>query len=493
MFKEIAYRFVLLSVILIILNFIYSKWFYEKDLNEHSSSLIDKIRAVPNDADIIYVGESSNKTTREDDLDKRKISDFIGDYYPKLKVCDITKSASHAGIYKTLLRNIPEDNEVKTVVVTLNMRSFNAQWIYSDLETPLQKSALLLQPYPPLFNRFLLSFKGYYIKTPKENQEKIEKKWKQDEFHLPFDFKFKNVIEWNRWMAESGIKDENGNYDQSQTELACHYIKGYAFQIDTLKNPRIKDFNEIIDLANQRNWNLVFNLLAENTEKAEQLVGEELIYMINKNAQILQDYFSRKGVVVVNNLNVVEDEQFIDQNWTTEHYAEKGRKEIARNVAKSLKTFHSGYIESNNFQKTFFNDCEGNVKWEPVSTISEDRAFSGKKSSKTGNGNDYGITLLFSLKEDTAYNYINIDFMVYQESINNNAKLAVQCNQKNKDEAYFKMFELNKRITESGRWIRYFQKLKITDEIRQADLIKIYIFNPSNTNVYIDDMSVKIE
>ena len=58
---------------------------------------------------------------------------------------------------------------------------------------------------------------------------------------------------------------------------------------------------------------------------------------MNKNAKLLQFYYGRKGVLVVNNLNEVPNEQFIDQLWTTEHYAQKGRLIIAKNLAKAIK------------------------------------------------------------------------------------------------------------------------------------------------------------
>ena len=156
-------------------------------------------------------------------------------------------------------------------------------------------------------------------------------------------------MQWDNWMANKGVLDESGSYDKSQTELACHYIKTYGFQIDTLSNPRIKDFNDIIKLAEKRGWNLVFNLLAENTEKAEYLVGKDITYLMDENSKMLKSYYQSKGIKVVNNLNSVEDEQFIDQNWTTEHYAEKGRKIISRNVAEAIKLFHpNNYVEPNN-------------------------------------------------------------------------------------------------------------------------------------------------
>ncbi len=342
MYKKIIGKIFLLFIIIIILNYVYSKWFYESDIQKYSD-IINYVRDIPNDADIIYIGESSNLTFRSDDIDKRRISDFIGDHYPGLNTYDITKPASHAGIYKVLLENIPEDNQVKTIVVTLNLRSFDATWIYSNLETPLQKSIVLIKPYPPLFNRFLLSFKGYDIKTDIEREKQFKKKWKDDKFHLPFEFQFENVIEWDKWMANTGIKDSNMCIDYKQTELACHYIKTYGFQLDTTSNPRIKDFDDIIELANKRGWNIVFNLMAENTEKAKEMVGDDLIYIINENVRILETYY--RNVLIVNNLNAVEDNQFIDQNWTTEHYAEKGRKIIAKNVSQALRTWHNDFYK----------------------------------------------------------------------------------------------------------------------------------------------------
>ncbi len=132
------------------------------------------------------------------------------------------------------------------MIVTLNLRSFNAQWIYSNLESSLQKSLVLIKNSPPLFNRFLLSFKAYDIKTEEERVTQFKKKWEEDVFHFPYDFPHRDVIQCDLSMAYQGVNDELGNIDYKQTELACHYIKAYGFQIDTLLNPRIDDFNEIL-------------------------------------------------------------------------------------------------------------------------------------------------------------------------------------------------------------------------------------------------------
>lgn len=344
--KHIALKLGSLLVLILLINLVYKQFFFEKDLQKYSS-IINLVRSVPLDADVIYLGESSNNTTRGDDLDKRKISDFIADHYPGLGIYDLTKPAAHAGIFKVLLEHMPEESEVETVIVTLTLRSFNAQWIHSPLETSLQKSLVLLRPYPPLANRFLLSFKAYEIKDRKERTKDFQKQWVRDKFHFPYEFPHEHVREWDRWMSYNGIKNDSGEVDREQTILACHYIKAYGFQIDTLTNPRIADFDAIVEVARERDWKLVFCLMAENMEKADELVGEDLIFLMNENRKLLKDYYGSRGVLVVDNLDYVEDEQYIDRNWTTEHYGEKGRKIIAKHVAEELKTWYGDqYVDT---------------------------------------------------------------------------------------------------------------------------------------------------
>lgn len=498
MYKKIAFKVILLFIVLVIINAVYSKWFYEDDIQQHSD-IINLVRDIPNEADIIYLGESSNVSFRGDDLDKRPISAFIGDYFPELNTYDITKPASHAGIYKVLLEKISTENQVQTVIVTLNLRSFNANWIYSELETPLQKSLVLIKPYPPLYNRFMLSFKGYDIKSESEREQQFKRKWKRDKFHLPFEFQFQNVIEWDYWMAHSGIKDSVGNIDQKKTELACHYIKTYGFQIDTTNNPRIKDFDEIIKLAHKRGWNLVFNLLAENTEKAKELVGDDLIYMINENVKILESYFQNRGIKVVNNLNVVEDEQFIDQDWTTEHYAEKGRKTIAKNVAEALRTWHNEFYAEVDFNTTyqtnFSNNCDNrNVVWGQMHTITSELAYSGNKSSRTGTGNDFSITWEYPLKviPDSLKQNIAIELMLNQRSLNHDAKLIIEAHGSSFG-SYWAGFDVKDDIKEVNQWVKYSKTFTIPDSIKQADLMKIYIYNPSPEKIYVDNFRIVIK
>lgn len=495
--KTLFIKLGLFIVLLIVANGIYKHWFYETDIQKHAE-IVNLIREIPLDTDVLYLGESSNNTFRSEDLDKRAISDFIGDHFPTLHVYDVTKPAAHVGVYRVLINHIPEEARIKTMVVTLNLRSFNAQWIYSDLETALQKSLVLLKPYPALFNRFVLSFRAYDNKTKEEREKQYKNKWRRDVFNLPFDFPHKNVEDWDAYVWKNGVKNEDGEFDDDLKALVCHYIKAFAFQIDTLTNPRIHDFDAIVEFAKKRNIRLVFNLLAENTEKAQDLAGDVLVYMMHENAKLLEQYYTKRGVLVVNNLDILPNESFIDQDWTTEHYDELGRKTIAQKVALALKpwypTAYKAVDLSSTYQLDFFNDCEAKTPWSQTHTISTEMAFSGKKSSLVWYKNDCSITLEYPLKyvPDSLKNELFVSLMFHQNSYEHDAILVIEAKGEN-TENYWSGFKLNEFQNKIGEWSNFSKRIPMDSALKNADLIKIYVYNPTKHKLYIDDFLVKIE
>lgn len=334
--KKLAFRLILLTILLIGINLTYEIFFFEKDIQKHSD-VVNLVRKVVQDkAEVIYLGESSNFSYRGDDKDTNSISFYLSEYYPNKKFGHINKAASHAEVFYELLKEIPEKSRIKTVIVTLNLRTFNADCIYSDLETYIQKSLVLLKDGPPIYRRFLLSFKGYDIKTKDEREKQKRKIWRTEVLKFPFPHKYKNVREWDKEVFHVGVKNKFGKKDQFLTDLTCCYIKSYAFQIDTNSNPRIQDFDKIVILAKKRKWKLVLNLMAENTDKAEELVGESLTYLMHQNKKLLVNRFHKNGVLVVDNFNSISDQYFIDTNFASEHYSEFGRRKIAADLAKHL-------------------------------------------------------------------------------------------------------------------------------------------------------------
>lgn len=335
MIKKIFIKLSLLIVITICLNLVYNFLFYEKDLRERSKE-ISEIRNKQDATDIFYFGESSNVTFKDNDSIKNSISEMINLFYPSLKLTTITKYATHAGIYKHWLNQINVNKKYpKAIIVTLNLRSFGSPWINSPLETALQQDLVLIKSYPNLINRVLLSFNVFEDGTKEMHEERVLNEWKRVELKFPFDFKYKTVREWDDALAQTGWELPEGDKKNSIT-LACHYVKGYAFNINE-NNPRIQDFDEIADWCDKNKINLYLNLLAENIQYADSLVGKELVFLMKQNKDFLVKRYTKNNCFVIDNLEMVSGKEFIDQNWTTEHYSYKGRMIIAKNVAVSLK------------------------------------------------------------------------------------------------------------------------------------------------------------
>jgi len=494
---KIGLKFIVLALILIALNFLYKFTLLKSDIQKYSP-IINKVTDVVNEnCEIVYLGESSNVAVGLDDLDKRTISDLIADYFPLIKTGAITKEASHANIFYELLKKIPENSAVKTVIVTLNMRSFNATWICSPLETPLQKSLVLLKDNPALFNRFKLAFKWYPIISDSESEKKTKKMWRKEILKFPYEFEYSNVIDWDKGQALRGVKNQDGTRNEELSVLACHYVKTYAFQIDTTSNPRIKDFDHIVQLAEKRNWHLIFNLLGENTEKADSLVGRELLFLMKQNRDLLVNRYNRKGVMVVDNLEAVSSEDYLDKKWTTEHYAERGRRIIAAKVADCLKVLYpedyASLGSSTEKVAAFYNDCEGKTVWSQMQTLTLEKAFSGKRASKVGQGKEYSIGLEYPVKGliDSLTN-LTVDLRVFQNTLTHDAKLVFELVGE-KSGHQWNGYRIADLTGTTNSWQLISKSISLPKEFYSAELFKVYVWNTSSDPIYVDDFRIAFD
>lgn len=324
-FKKIALRLVLLILIFLLSNYIYVNTFYEKD-TEGYGNLLGKLNNGIQNADILYFSASPNQACAPTDKDTRSISKILDDELPSHSVMAVDTGAIHAGIYKKLIRMIPSQTSVQYVVVNMNYRSFGMGWIESDLENAIQKQSLFYNYNLPLWNRFLQGLNYYPTKTKKEREKTIQNAWKNEDLPYPFP---RNSV--NNWCEEY----KWGDWQNPKRNLADHYIKNFAFVLDE-NNPRVKDFDEITEICREKNIPLIFLILAENMEQAEELVGENLVDLMIKNTDFLINRYESKGVIMVNQLNQVPDSCFYEREWPTEHYNFSGRYQIAKSTAEKI-------------------------------------------------------------------------------------------------------------------------------------------------------------
>ena len=470
--KKLLIRIGIVAVLLVAMNWVYSKWFFEKDLLEHSDIIELPRQVVADSCQVVYLGESSNNTYGFAESDHRKISAMVSAYFPTVRLGDMTKSASHAQTYYYMLKQLPEDAPVETVIVTMNLRSFDAGWIYSRLETAPRKQIVLLQDYPPLVNRFLLAFKAYPIRSEEEWDAITQKHWKKDPLDFPYDFEWTNAHQWDSAMAWGGWHGFDGQRDQQLTELACHYIKSYAFQIRD-DNPRIKDFDAIVDLCRERGWHLVFNLMAENVDKANELVGKDLLFLMKRNRDyLMQRYDTQEDVTVVDNLDLVRDVNFIDQDWTTEHYYGEGRGIIARHVAQALrKHYPNDYQDFGLLQYEAGHYCFESS--EDVLNVER----------------PYSQTLILpadSLQPD--WGMVNIAVEMFQSDTLNDAQLVIEKNlEQGKVSTYY---DIAPQLQSIGQWDFATFALPLDSTFREAGQTKIFVYNPSTSAVRVRRLDI---
>ncbi len=60
-------------------------------------------------------------------------------------------------------------------------------------------------------------------------------------------------------------------------------------------------------------------------------------------------------------------------------------------------------------------------------------------------------------------------------------------------EYYWNGFELKEQVRKANSWEDYHLTFDIPDNIKQADLIKIYVYNPLIETVFVDDFRIEFE
>ena len=267
--KYTAIRMILAVVFLFTMNQLYLNTFWKEDSNNTWRCYWRICGVLLFESDAIYFGESSNFHVQEGDSIKHRISYALDSLLPSISIATVDNAGLHAGTYLSLVKNIPKEMNLKFVVITVNYRSFSANWRYAPFENYLAKSALMLEPSLPILNKYMISLKQYDYQSDEERNAQMKLAWKNEKFAIP-NFDYDNVIEWDSAMAWHTWLEVNPNLTEENIPLASHYIKNFAFNLDTVNNERIEDLNAIVSIANNKDYKVIFNLLGENFEEAER-------------------------------------------------------------------------------------------------------------------------------------------------------------------------------------------------------------------------------
>jgi hypothetical protein len=325
MIKKIGIRIFLLLIIVAISNLIYINTTYKMDVSK-DSNVIQKFERAVEKADVLFFSASPNAAVEQFDADQRTLAQMMDDLLAGQKVEAVDTGGIHAGVFKNLIKIISSESKVKTVVVEMNYRSFGADWIYSKLENAIQKQMVFYNNRPKVINRFLQGLNYYTSVSDKEREASIEYHWQNDS--LPFAPPRSFVKTWcdvEKW----------GDWTHPKRQLADAYIKNFAFVLNE-KNPRVRDFDEIVEICKEKKLQLVFVILPENLEECEKLVDKDLVNLMKSNKDWLVNRYTERGATVVDCFDNVADSCFTERYFPSEHYNEIGRLIVASAVANAI-------------------------------------------------------------------------------------------------------------------------------------------------------------
>lgn len=334
---HIFVRIMAVLLIILISNYLYTKTLWPKDVSSYAD-LQDSLNKYQDSTDILYLTSSSNYFHPGSDTNSWFISEWIQRSLPDERVHAIQKGYMHAGVFSTILENLDTQSPVHTLIIEMNLRSFGAFWVFSNVETNYSMQALMMnQNYPPLLRRAMLSFGAYDNRTDAERKKQFVGWWKTQELKFPYPFEYKYVTDWDKGLANSGrYLKEDGKWDYDQIGFACNIVKAFAFHIDTVNHPRIEDFDRIVEIANERQLKLIFVIVPEDVEKAGKMVGKEIPWLLNESANLLFNRYNRGNVKVVNCLNLL-DASYYYEAFPTEHYRSAGKKLVSEQILQALK------------------------------------------------------------------------------------------------------------------------------------------------------------
>jgi len=131
---------------------------------------------------------------------------------------------------------------------------------------------------------------------------------------------------------------------------------------------------------------------------------------------------------------------------------------------------------SNEVRYNFFNYCEGDDSWPQKQSLTREKAYSKNKSSKTGNGQDFGYTFEYAKKNlPDSINNMHVSMYIYQTEINPDIKLVFELSGEN-IEFTWNNVSLNSITSETNKWVKIEHTFQLDDIYENSTLIKVYLF-----------------
>jgi len=387
--KDIAPKVLLRLAAGVLVFFVANIWYVSSGLRNEErlkfSPVAGKLDSAFLSGDVVYLGESSNTSFNPwTDTFGYSVSEFLQMYLPQNRVRGVSHDGYHVGLFSQMLGLMPEhwaDSSRKTVVITVNMRSFGPSAMFNGNEASNQQEAIFYSHRMALLNRVFVSLHHYDSRDARE-MERAKTQWFRTKdlrlnggagYHYGNThgdgglkpegevWYYHNTVKWwlrdlQRQYAPEFMKQKlgpvSGDADLARVmPMAEAYLKEFAFLLDE-ENPRVQALDAIVEKCKREQVNVVFVLLMPNYDHANRLFGEELTQLMDYNMDFLRKRFAgwekeyKQGNFNVGYVDVPRaygdwagGEHYTDQWYPTEHVDAHIRQFIAKKTADKILEF----------------------------------------------------------------------------------------------------------------------------------------------------------
>lgn len=378
--KDIAPKVLLRLAVGVLVFFVANIWYVSSGLRNEErlkfSPVAGKLDSAFLSGDVVYLGESSNTSFNPwTDTFGYSVSEFLQMYLPQNRVRGVSHDGYHVGLFSQMLGLMPahwSDSSRKTVVITVNMRSFGPSAMFNGNEASNQQEAIFYSHRMALLNRVFVSLHHYDSRDARE-MERAKTQWFRTKdlrlnggagnhygnTHGDGGLKpegevwyYHNTVKWWLRDLQRQFAPVSGDADLARVmPMAEAYLKEFAFLLDE-ENPRVQALDAIVEKCKREQVNVVFVLLMPNYDHANRLFGEELTQLMDYNMDFLRKRFAgwekeyKQGNFKVGYVDVPRaygdwagGEHYTDQWYPTEHVDAHIRQFIAKKTAEKILAF----------------------------------------------------------------------------------------------------------------------------------------------------------
>jgi len=311
--------------VLMALNFIYTEFQLPSDVSEFANEY-DQMLAETENANLVYFGDCSDAYRSEGMELQPGIGDLMDENFGDLNVANLSANGFHPGTYLKLIKMIEhqQNDNIKTLVVTMNLRAFSTKIIHDFTYDPIINRQLqLVEPrVPALVNRAWITYHRNPANYRARMENLIEEGWKKDS--LPEGYEYPTLFDWYH-SYDSDPENWTIENDYAQT-----YLYDFGFLIND-RNERVQDFDEIVKLCERNNWKLYFHIVPIDFKSATNNVGAKLTRLISLNKKYLVNRYKN----VIDNSGLLESEDFIG-DYAGSHYTLGAREQMAEKIGKVI-------------------------------------------------------------------------------------------------------------------------------------------------------------